>query len=152
MGDSLRWVTYCGLYCELCAQRGRIPAQAEALRASMDKEGYPFWGADFPNFKPFWEFLTDLTDRDNACPGCRAGGGFPRCEIRKCAEARGVEVCARCEDFPCEKIEAFSRVYPTLISDGLRLKRIGLKRWLAEQQDRVRTGFAYVDVRHPDAD
>ena len=28
--DNLKFVTYCGLYCGLCANRGRIPEQAKA--------------------------------------------------------------------------------------------------------------------------
>jgi hypothetical protein len=37
-GD-LDQVTYCGLYCPLCAERGRIPRQASILKESMAKEG-----------------------------------------------------------------------------------------------------------------
>ena len=46
MATDLRLVTYCGLYCELCAARGRIPRQANALRETMVKEGYDVWGKD----------------------------------------------------------------------------------------------------------
>ncbi len=41
---DLRFVTYCGLYCGLCTERGRIPRQAAALRELMRKEGYETWG------------------------------------------------------------------------------------------------------------
>ncbi len=40
------------------------------------------------------------------CDGCRAGARLfaecEECEIRKCALARGLEGCARCDDFPCD--------------------------------------------------
>ena len=36
---DLKHVTYCGLYCGLCAQCYRIPQRALALREAMSKEG-----------------------------------------------------------------------------------------------------------------
>jgi hypothetical protein len=146
--DKLRFVTYCGLYCGLCAQRGRIPRQAQALRGSMSKEGYEFWGREIPGFEAFWGFLANLGDPDKACPGCRQDGGYPACEIRICARERQIEVCALCEQFPCERIQHFAKVYPTLITDGERLREIGVDAWLAEQDQRAETGFAYADIRY----
>lgn len=39
--DKLKLDTYCGLYCGLCGERGRIPRQAEALQKSISEDGYP---------------------------------------------------------------------------------------------------------------
>lgn len=150
--DQTELVTYCGLYCGLCAQRGRIPQQARALRDSMAKEGYEFWGQEMPGFATFWKFLANLGDPEKACPGCRAGGGYPGCEIRTCASERAVEVCPLCERYPCAKIERLARVYPTLIADGQRLRQIGLDAWIAEQERRAACGFCYADIRHPSQD
>lgn len=91
--NALRFVTYCGLYCGLCAQRGRIPQQAKALRESMVKEGYEVWGKEFPGFNNFWKFLNDLCNPDQVCSGCRQEGGPPFCSIRKCAQERKVDIC-----------------------------------------------------------
>ena len=145
---ELKLVTYCGLHCTLCAQRGRIPRQAEELRESMHKEGYDFWGPEIPGFKEFWKFLTDLCDVDNGCPGCRAGGGYPACTIRKCARERGVEICVFCGEYPCERVLEIAKRYPTLLSDGKRMREIGLEAWIQEQEERARTGFAYADIRY----
>ena len=148
--DKLKLVTYCGLYCELCAERGRIPKQADVLRASMTKEGYELWSKEIPCFNEFWKFLTNLCDPEKACPGCREGGGPPFCSIRKCAREREVDVCVFCENYPCERIEMLAKGYPTLIPDGERLKEIGIEAWLGEQKERAKTGFAYADIRcHP---
>jgi hypothetical protein len=41
-----RYVTYCGLYCKLCAQKSRIPKRASQLRAHgkrMQKVGIEKW-------------------------------------------------------------------------------------------------------------
>jgi len=140
-------VTYCGLYCGLCAERARIPARALSLRQAMSQEGYEQWGAELPGFQEFWSFLGGLCDPDKACPGCRAGGGPPFCGIRKCARQREMEVCPFCHEFPCHRIEALAKGYPTLIADGWRMRAIGLEEWVKEQETRARTGFAYVDIR-----
>jgi hypothetical protein len=145
---DLTFVTYCGLYCKSCSARGRIPQQAQALKQSLEKEGFTAWGPQvFPNFEAFWTLMSDLGDHDKACPGCRAGGGYPACEIRVCARERAVDICALCEDFPCDRIQQFTRRYPTLLVDGQRLKEIGIDAWIAEQEDRVKCGFIYSDCR-----
>jgi Protein of unknown function (DUF3795) len=145
--DDLQLVTYCGLYCGLCGERARIPGRARALREVMIKEGYEFWGGELPRFGDFWGFLTDLCDPDHACPGCRQGGGPPFCAIRKCARERSVDVCPFCDEYPCERLLAIAKGYPTLLADGQRLREIGLGRWIEEQGERAGTGFAYVDIR-----
>lgn len=148
--EDLRLVTFCGLYCGLCAERGRIAQQALGLRDSMAKEGYELWGNDLPDFAPFWRFLTRLADPDKACPGCRQGGGPPFCGIRKCALRRGVRICAECEDYPCKGLLGLAKGYPTLLADGQRMREVGLAQWIAEQEARADAGFAYVDIRyHP---
>ena len=37
--------------------------------------------------------------------------------------------------------------YPTLVADEQRMLEIGLERWIEEQEERAKTGFAYVDIR-----
>lgn len=147
--ERMKYVTYCGLYCGLCSLRGRIPQQAHALRDMMAKEGFDNWGQDMPNFKEFWAFLNQWSDLKNACKGCRQGGGNPECEIRKCVQQKNVKVCPECEDYPCEHVTALNKIYPTLISDGQRLKEIGVDPWVEEQEKRAATGFIYADIRNP---
>jgi hypothetical protein len=144
---NLDLVTYCGLYCELCAQRGRIPRQAAELKASLSREGIEYWGEELPGFKEFWALLGRLSDPDGSCPGCRQGGGPPFCGIRKCARERNIDVCVECDDYPCSRIEGIAKGYPTLIADGKRMKELGIDQWITEQQERAKTGFAYVDIR-----
>jgi len=45
-------VTYCGLYCGLCAQRVRIPEQARRLRETLHDEG----------FDDFYQYIPDIKD------------------------------------------------------------------------------------------
>jgi hypothetical protein len=146
MSEKLKFVTYCGLYCDLCAERTRIPRRAAALRQAMADEGWPYWGPSMPGFAEFWQFLHELTH--GGCPGCRAAGGYPECQIRSCARERNVELCSQCTDFPCEHLETLAARYPTLLADNRRLEAVGLERWLEEQQERARRGVVYADFRY----
>jgi hypothetical protein len=147
MMEQLEFVTYCGLYCELCAARARIPQRAAALQATMVEEGWLYWGHTVPGFDEFWKFLQGL-HADGGCPGCRAGGGYPQCQIRVCAQERQLDLCCQCADFPCQHVEALGARYPTLIADNRRLQAVGLEQWLGEQKERARRGFVYADVRY----
>jgi hypothetical protein len=148
--NNLKLVTYCGLYCDLCSARGRLPGQASALRDTMRKEGWEYWGESFPRFKEFWKFLNDMSEPKKSCPGCRQDGGPPFCGIRKCARKKGLDLCIECEEWPCSRIEGLAAGYVNLIPDSERHKRIGTARWLKEQKARAATGFCYCDIRcHP---
>jgi hypothetical protein len=148
---NLEEVTLCGLYCGLCASRRRIPGQAATLRETLCREGYDRGYFDIPGleavFAAFWKGLNRLAD--TPCPGCRAGGGYPGCPVRACAQERGVTACPLCADFPCERLEMLSR-YPLLLPDGRRMQQVGLEQWIAEQEARAATGFAYADIRFPE--
>jgi hypothetical protein len=145
--DNLKYVTYCGLYCGLCTARCRIPKQAAALRDTMANDGYDKWGVNIPDFKEFWKFLNEHCEPDKNCPGCRQGGGPPFCSIRKCATAKKIDLCVYCDEYPCNRIASIAKGYPTLLADGKRIKEIGIDKWIAEQQQRAKTGFAYADIR-----
>jgi hypothetical protein len=140
-------VTYCGLYCGLCAQRNRIPQRAASLRDAMRKEGYENWGKELAHFVEFWSFLNNLADSEVRC-SCRAGKcGPPFCGIRKCAQEKGVEVCIYCKEYPCQMILDIARGYVSMLADGQRMKDIGIDTWIKEQEERRKTGFAYCDIR-----
>lgn len=143
-------VTYCGLYCGLCASRRRIPQEAGKLRKLLAQEGYDLGGFDIPSLKEifpaFWQGLNVLADEP--CPTCRAGGGNPGCQIRVCAQAKGVVTCPQCSEFPCVKIGVLEH-YPLYHSDARRIKEIGLEAWVEEQEERAKAGFSYTDIRHP---
>lgn len=141
---DLTHVTYCGLYCKLCAACGRIPRKAESLKQSMAAEGWEDWGNQFPGFEGFWGFLDGMIE---GCPGCRAGGGPPFCGIRKCAREKQMDLCIDCDEYPCHRVLGLAKGYPTLLADGKRIKEIGIEAWIAEQEKRAETGFAYVDIR-----
>lgn len=149
--DLLRYVTYCGLYCKLCAQQSRIPREARQLQQTLHKEGFDDFYQHVPEmkktFQPFWQFLQKLAAFDCTC---RSGkGGPPDCKIRNCAKQKGIEVCPQCNEYPCMLIQSLADHYPTVIQDGKRLQKIGLEKWVEEQEERARRGVAYADIRYP---
>jgi Protein of unknown function (DUF3795) len=148
--SNLRMVTYCGLYCGLCAQKNRIPRKARDLQEAMKKEGYEYWGSEVPGFNDFWKFLGGLMESESRCSCREKTCGPPFCGIRKCAAKKGIDVCTNCNEYPCDRILALSKAYPTLLADGKRMKDVGIEQWINEQEVRAKTGFAYVDIRcHP---
>jgi hypothetical protein len=146
--NKLEQVTYCGLYCGLCSHRNRVPKQAGALRETMKKEGWEYWGKEETNFKEFWRFLKKLAEMEPDC-SCRTGKcGPPFCGIRKCAEKKGLDACPFCNEYPCYRILGIAEGYVNLLGDGKRMKEKRLDVWIAEQEERRKTGFAYSDIRN----
>lgn len=148
--DILRLVGYCGLYCGLCAHRNRIPQRARLLRETLHEEGMDSWYKFVPSMKDtfptFWRFLDTLVNMDCTC---RTGGGPPDCKTRICSKERRLETCPLCDKFPCNLINKSAEHYVTLIQDGKRLRKIGLKAWVKEQQARAKRGVVYADTRIP---
>ena len=148
--NLLRHVAYCGLYCGLCAHRSRIPQQAKQLQKSLHEERMDNWYqyvSEMKNtFPTFWQFLQRRIDLDCTC---RTGGGPPDCKIRQCAKQKGIEICTQCKEYPCKLIQNLAEHYPTVIQDGKRLQKIGLEKWVKEQEERVKRGVVYADIRYP---
>jgi hypothetical protein len=97
-------LAYCGLVCDTCpiylATREANLEEQTRMRAEIAhlcKEQYGM------NYEP-----ADITD----CDGCRTEGGrlftgCRTCAIRKCAGDRGLENCAHCAEYVCDKLETF---------------------------------------------
>ena len=145
---DLKCVTYCGLFCGLCLNAGRIPQTADALRGLLERVHVEEWGPEHADFDAFWRFLAELIAfRDRA--SCRTHAcGIEPCAIRGCAEKREVVACPLCREYPCEKIATLASRYPTLLTDGERMRDLGMDLWVKEQEARKARGFAYVDVRY----
>ena len=148
--EELRLLGYCGLYCGLCAHRNRIPQRAKVLLETLHEEGWDTWykydSSIKDTFPVFWELLESLTKLDCTC---RTGGGPPDCKIRNCAREKRVNACPFCSEYPCDQIEGLAEHYVSAIQDGKRLQKIGLKKWVGEQDERARRGVVYADTRIP---
>jgi hypothetical protein len=60
---------------------------------------------------------------------------------------RGLDSCVYCAEFPCYRIQAIAKGYPTLLADGERMRELGVEAWVQEQEAWAATGFAYTDIR-----
>ena len=114
---SERMVAYCGLACEECPAFVAKRTGDEALRQATAKR----WsGPEFP-----------VAAEEVYCDGCSATDGdqFKHCSIcavRSCAEAHGVETCAECPDYGCDKLEKILDVVGTEARATLERRRAAL--------------------------
>jgi hypothetical protein len=89
----------CGIDC------GNCPAYKATQAGDMEKlaELAVKWGGD-----------KGLTAEDVLCDGCISDRVFKNvldCTVRSCALAKGVEVCSRCGDYACDKLEGLWKGY-----------------------------------------
>jgi len=81
------------------------------------------------------------------CPGC-CGEGFeqvrPLCSVIKCCvKERGLEVCAECKEFPCEKFEKESTCKDSFVThkrmmiNQQLIKEIGIDAYIKQQNERI---------------
>lgn len=142
MKDSKAYLAYCGLNCRMCSIIATVPVQANTLYDTMKDDGWEYWGAEvYPKFDTFWKVLKDLCTKHESCPACIGGCGDPDCKIRACAQAKGLEVCAFCDEFPCRLLRDFSAHYPFILKNNERIKEIGIEAWLIEQDELVAKGI-----------
>jgi hypothetical protein len=131
-----RLCTYCGLYCGRCdIYAGILSDHAGELQRLMKFYGLDAkaFGENAESFANFEKVLDKVKKRLTSVPPCSEGCNlYPGCEIRPCAQGRGVETCAFCSEFPCAKISAFMEKFGT--GEALRRqKEIGLQAWADEQ-------------------
>ena len=102
-------ISYCGLVCQECgiylATRESNDEKRRKMRADIVLQIKEHDGVEY---EP-----QDITD----CDGCKTENGrlFPpckTCEIRKCARQKGVENCAHCNEYVCERLDRFFTTYP----------------------------------------
>ena len=103
-------LAYCGLVCQTCSiylatrqEKAEEKAKMKAEIARVCREQY---GVNYE--------LVDITD----CDGCRTEGGrlftgCGNCPVRKCARQKGLENCAYCAEYACEKLEKHFKMDPT---------------------------------------
>lgn len=81
-----------------------------------------------------------------ACHGCISDyvrEGCRECKngFRDCAKAHSVSHCYSCPEFPCERLEEFSKGpiingicnHANVIPDSMRLKDVGVSQWITEK-------------------
>lgn len=86
-----KMIGYCGYNCHLCAARSDDPALRQRLVDGWRK----FFGHQ------------NYTAENVRCDGCLSDGRLAdkSCKARPCAREKGVENCAYCDEFPCDKVK-----------------------------------------------
>ena len=99
-----KMIAYCGLNCTECPAFIATQNDDDALR----RETAETWSK---------QFNSEIKPEDINCDGCttetsRIIGFSNICEIRKCGREKGVENCAYCNDYGCQKLEKFFEMVP----------------------------------------
>lgn len=131
-------VAYCGIYCRLCDYyTGRIRDSARNLLEIVKSHGELKLFADTAkafDFENFVKGLEWISDEISPCVGgCRGGGGWGDCPLRKCCIEKGVKFCYECNDFSCETLKNF----PKRVDELDEIKKIGLESWIKQKLDQT---------------
>ncbi|MCL1940960.1 MAG: DUF3795 domain-containing protein [Synergistaceae bacterium] len=138
-----KYISYCGLYCENCAVKAKVEPAAKILYDEMKKAGFEGIIHMIPGGDGFWPFLKGMAE-EGVCVSCKEGSGNPGCAVRMCAREKGVEMCAACGSYPCEKFGPFFEGYPVLEHDNALLRE-DTGAWSELQDKRREKGFTYSD-------
>jgi hypothetical protein len=109
----------------------------------MKKAGFEDIMSMLPGGENFWPFLKGMAN--SVCVSCKEGSGNPGCAVRKCAQVKGVEMCALCEKYPCDIFDKYFEGYPILKQDNALLHDKGIDAWGKLQDERQAGGFTYTD-------
>jgi hypothetical protein len=100
--DSI--IAFCGLTCTECPAHMATQDDDDEARQRVAEK----WSLDYG---------SDVKPEDINCDGCLPGkeryfSHCSQCEIRACGVVRGVENCAHCPEYACEKLEPFLQAVP----------------------------------------
>ncbi|MDR2736533.1 MAG: DUF3795 domain-containing protein [Gracilibacteraceae bacterium] len=139
-----KYTCYCGLYCKNCAVMVNVEPAAKILYEEMIKAGFEDIVHMIPGGSGFWPFLKSMAE-EGVCVSCREGSGNPGCAVRACAKEKGVEMCALCQDYPCDQCAVFFQGLPMLDHDNALLRDRGWDAWGELQDKRRARGYTYAD-------
>lgn len=153
----LNYVAPCSLVCYTCmgCKEGAVAECAKKLYAynegvcefrglHMSEDEKKKWEAFF---REFHETLSNMSTA--YCPGCRKffendyGHGFGclgDCMIPACVKEHGIDFCAECNAFPCNKARNMFARHDDSIGEAWekgsrRLHEVGLEAYFAEKKD-----------------
>lgn len=119
-------IAYCGLYCPMCSSAAAAETGDRRHLLAMPR---------------MYDHLKQRTLEVCSCPGCRIQVDKCHCEMKPCAEKKGLISCAECAAFPCETIDAFGQDGAPHHAEALqnlwRIKEVGYEKWLQEMDARM---------------
>jgi hypothetical protein len=114
-------MSYCGLSCQTCqiylASRETDQSKKEKILDEIIHMFKVHYGIDCK--------YEDI----NECDGCKSGPDrlyfrCKECTIRKCAEIKGIENCAYCDEFACEDLLKIFKAEPGAEERLRRIRKI----------------------------
>jgi hypothetical protein len=120
----------------------KVEPAAKVLYEEMKTAGFEEVINFIPGGDGFWPFLKGMTE-DGVCVSCKDGSGDPSCAVRICAEEKKAEMCALCNDYPCDKLTDLLQRHPSLKSDNLLLRDKGWDAWAELQDERRSKGYTF---------
>ncbi len=97
-------IAYCGLACHACVAYQATLKDDDSRRQEIAGLWSKMYG-------------SDLEPGDINCAGCLSSreplfAHCRVCDVRQCAGERGLDNCAHCPDYACEKLESFFKLAP----------------------------------------
>lgn len=143
---AMERIAPCGLHCGKCFAftKGDIHEAAGTLQKNLgDFAPYAkrFTTALDPVFENYPEFAQLLDYIAKAqCGGCRKEKCkfYKNCKVRSCAEAKGVDFCYQCDEFPCDHTGLDENLYKRSVEINRRIKEIGIVAYYDEIKDKPR--------------
>ena len=134
----------CGLHCGKCFAftDGDISNYSKQLKESLGN--FDEYAARFvelldePVFLKYPEFKGFLAHLSlGSCKGCRTEHCklFKSCNVRACSEAKNVDFCFQCDEFPCNKTGFDEHLYERHVGINERMKIIGVDQYYEEVKD-----------------
>ena len=150
--ELLHAVAPCSMMCHTCpgCQGGAIEETAKKLlkyfegyyefNDTMLPEQYRGWLEQFDRFRAY---LGKYARR--SCPTCRetpenGRGCIENCPVRSCYKGKGVDFCAECDEFPCEKAKNFFMNHHPIVAEdwekgSVRIREIGIVAYFEERKE-----------------
>jgi predicted ATPase len=105
-------LAYCGLDCGQCPIYVATVTGDDALRRKAARE----WSTVYGDYLSERLGRREFKIEEMSCGGCRSANlfvGCSVCKIRACAIARGLDSCARCDEYAtCRPLNRFHAVHP----------------------------------------
>ena len=103
-------ISFCGMVCDECPAYEATRENNDAKRKEVAEEYTSIIKAVDPD-------AEEINPKDVNCDGCKvAGKGLfwwcNTCEVRVCGTEKGVENCAYCDEYLCDKLD---RLYATYV-------------------------------------
>lgn len=137
----------CGLHCGKCFAfvDGEIKKYSRLLKENLGNfDIYAERFADllnepiFEKYPEFKELLTLFASVE--CNGCRKEKCkmFKDCKVRDCHEAKNVDFCFQCSDFPCNNTGFDQHLYKRSVDINMKIKEIGVENYYEGIKDKPR--------------